>query len=205
MHWHYPECPGKAAIRTPLWGKRRLAHPSGRSKAYLANIVSIDDVLYAIGGTHHEPTLLASTDAVHFHKRKTPEVPGLRGILALDDERPYAAAILLVSANASGKIEMLSMLHGEIVSVNSQDLHLLLIVVALLYALRYRDAGQFRDLSVAVLTLSLGLAHHLTIVLFWPASAQEVTARLRSLRMRIAVNGTIWVITAKRDRERPGR
>ena len=43
------------------------------------------------------------------------------------------------------------------------------------------------------------------IVLFWPASAQEVTARLRSLRTRIAVNGTIWVITAKRDRERPGR
>jgi ABC-type Mn2+/Zn2+ transport system permease subunit len=37
----------------------------------------------------------------------------------------YALSILFVSANASGKIEMLSMLHGEIVSVTSQDLRLL--------------------------------------------------------------------------------
>jgi ABC-type Mn2+/Zn2+ transport system permease subunit len=44
----------------------------------------------------------------------------------------YAAAILLVAYNATGKIEMLSMLHGEIVSVTPQDLHLLITMYALL-------------------------------------------------------------------------
>jgi ABC-type Mn2+/Zn2+ transport system permease subunit len=44
----------------------------------------------------------------------------------------YAAAILLVSANPSGKIEVLNMLQGEIVAVNSRDLHLLLGVFAIL-------------------------------------------------------------------------
>jgi ABC-type Mn2+/Zn2+ transport system permease subunit len=44
----------------------------------------------------------------------------------------YAAAILLVAANPIGKIEMLSMLHGEIVSVSTQDMRLLLGVYALL-------------------------------------------------------------------------
>lgn len=44
----------------------------------------------------------------------------------------YAASILLVASNANGRIEMLSMLHGEIVSVNSQDLHILLVAYALL-------------------------------------------------------------------------
>ena len=42
----------------------------------------------------------------------------------------YAASILFVASNASGKIEMLNMLHGEIVSVSSYDLHLLLLVYA---------------------------------------------------------------------------
>jgi ABC-type Mn2+/Zn2+ transport system permease subunit len=44
----------------------------------------------------------------------------------------YAASILLVASNASGKIEMLSMLHGEIVSVNARDVHLLLCIYTLL-------------------------------------------------------------------------
>ena len=44
----------------------------------------------------------------------------------------YASSILLVASNAAGKIEMLNMLHGEIVSVSSHDLHLLLFVYALL-------------------------------------------------------------------------
>jgi ABC-type Mn2+/Zn2+ transport system permease subunit len=42
----------------------------------------------------------------------------------------YAAAILFVASNASGEIEMLGMLHGEIVSVTARDLHLLLFIYA---------------------------------------------------------------------------
>src|SRR5438132_538263 len=44
----------------------------------------------------------------------------------------YAASILLVASNPTGKIEMLSMLHGEIVSVSSHDVHLLIMIYAFL-------------------------------------------------------------------------
>jgi ABC-type Mn2+/Zn2+ transport system permease subunit len=44
----------------------------------------------------------------------------------------YAASILFVAANAGGKIELLNMLHGEIVSVTSHDLHVLLSMYGLL-------------------------------------------------------------------------
>ncbi len=44
----------------------------------------------------------------------------------------YALAIMLVFANPTGKIEVLNMLHGEIVSVSPQDLHLLLGVFSVL-------------------------------------------------------------------------
>jgi len=43
------------------------------------------------------------------------------------------------------------------------------------------------------------------VVLYWPRSASEVTARLRALRKRIVESGGIWVISAKRDQERKGR
>lgn len=43
------------------------------------------------------------------------------------------------------------------------------------------------------------------VIVFWPNSAQDVTAGLRSMRGRMVVNGGIWVITAKRDKERAGR
>jgi hypothetical protein len=43
------------------------------------------------------------------------------------------------------------------------------------------------------------------LVLYWPRSASEVTARLRALRKRIAETGGIWVISAKRGQERKGR
>ena len=43
------------------------------------------------------------------------------------------------------------------------------------------------------------------VVLYWPRSASEVTARLRALRKRIVEAGGIWVISAKRDHERKGR
>ena len=44
----------------------------------------------------------------------------------------YAASILLVASNAEGKIEMLNMLHGEIVAISSSDLHLMMGFYALL-------------------------------------------------------------------------
>ncbi|MBI4061070.1 MAG: metal ABC transporter permease [Elusimicrobia bacterium] len=46
----------------------------------------------------------------------------------------YAAAILLVSANPNGKVELLGLLHGEVVSVTEQDLGLLLRAYAALGA-----------------------------------------------------------------------
>jgi len=44
----------------------------------------------------------------------------------------FACSILFVSSNPTGKIELLSLLHGEIVSVSSNDLHLLLSSYAVL-------------------------------------------------------------------------
>lgn len=43
------------------------------------------------------------------------------------------------------------------------------------------------------------------VVLYWPKTASEVTAQLRILRKRIVESGSIWVITAKRDKEREDR
>jgi hypothetical protein len=43
------------------------------------------------------------------------------------------------------------------------------------------------------------------VVLYWPRSASEITARLRVLRKRIVEAGGIWVISAKRGQERTGR
>jgi hypothetical protein len=48
-------------------------------------------------------------------------------------------------------------------------------------------------------------AEEADIVVYWPASAKEVTPKLRSLRVRMAPIGGLWVITAKRDKERTGR
>jgi hypothetical protein len=43
------------------------------------------------------------------------------------------------------------------------------------------------------------------VVLYWPRTAGEVTRDLTALRERISQNAGIWVISAKRGRERPGR
>jgi len=45
----------------------------------------------------------------------------------------------------------------------------------------------------------------LDVVVYWPASANQVTPTLRRLRARMVPTGAIWVITAKRDKERAGR
>jgi hypothetical protein len=43
------------------------------------------------------------------------------------------------------------------------------------------------------------------VVIYWAASAKEVTPELRALKKRLVPAGGIWVITAKRDKDRPGR
>ena len=59
----------------------------------------------------------------------------------------YAASILLVASNATGKIEMLNLLHGEIVSVNGHDLHLLLGIYVLLTGMLVVFNRQFLLIS----------------------------------------------------------
>lgn len=54
-----------------------------------------------------------------------------------------AASILLVSANAEGKIELLGLLHGEVVSVTTHDLRILIAAFALLAALLAAFHRQF--------------------------------------------------------------
>jgi hypothetical protein len=43
------------------------------------------------------------------------------------------------------------------------------------------------------------------VVLYWPRSASDLTAKLKALRKRIVESGGIWVISAKRGQERTGR
>jgi hypothetical protein len=43
------------------------------------------------------------------------------------------------------------------------------------------------------------------VVLYWPKTAGEITGQLRALRKRMTESGGIWVISAKRERERRGR
>jgi hypothetical protein len=38
------------------------------------------------------------------------------------------------------------------------------------------------------------------VILYWPQTAEEITLTLKALRGRIAPNGGIWVITAKRGK-----
>jgi hypothetical protein len=43
------------------------------------------------------------------------------------------------------------------------------------------------------------------VVLFWPNAATDVTRELSALRKRIDQSAGVWVISAKRGHERPGR
>ena len=43
------------------------------------------------------------------------------------------------------------------------------------------------------------------VIVFWPTRAQDVTVGLRKLRERLVPAGGIWVISAKREKDRPGR
>ncbi len=60
---------------------------------------------------------------------------------------------------------------SQCVRVEVYSLHLLLALTALWAALRFRATGNSRWLYAAALAFSLGLAHHLTIVLLAPALA----------------------------------
>jgi hypothetical protein len=62
--------------------------------------------------------------------------------------------------------------------VEVYSLHVLLAAVLLLGCLRYRHTGNVGWLAAAVLAGSLGLAHHLTIVLVVPAALVLVGSRL---------------------------
>ncbi|MBV9079635.1 MAG: metal ABC transporter permease [Elusimicrobia bacterium] len=55
----------------------------------------------------------------------------------------YAVSILFVAGNANGKVEMLSMLNGEIVSVSASDLELLLVAYGILTVLLFLFNRQF--------------------------------------------------------------
>ena len=43
------------------------------------------------------------------------------------------------------------------------------------------------------------------VIVFWPTKAQEITVGIRRMRRRMTPSGGLWVITAKRDKDRPGR
>ena len=43
------------------------------------------------------------------------------------------------------------------------------------------------------------------IVVYWPTSAKDVTPALRRLRARMTPSGGLWVVSAKRAKERAGR
>jgi ABC-type Mn2+/Zn2+ transport system permease subunit len=77
----------------------------------------------------------------------------------------YAAAILFVASNAAGKIEMLNMLHGEIVSVSAYDLHLMLLVYAMLALMLLMFNRQFVLVSFDRQSAAVMGKH----VLFWDA------------------------------------
>jgi ABC-type Mn2+/Zn2+ transport system permease subunit len=55
----------------------------------------------------------------------------------------YAVSILLVSSNPLGKIEMLNMLHGEIVAINPKDLQILLVTFGALSLILGAFHNQF--------------------------------------------------------------
>ncbi|MBM3458228.1 MAG: DUF2723 domain-containing protein, partial [Armatimonadetes bacterium] len=58
---------------------------------------------------------------------------------------------------------------SQSVRVEVYSLHVLLLLTALLGAVRYRSSGATRDLLVAALGGSLGLAHHLSVALLAPS------------------------------------
>lgn len=76
------------------------------------------------------------------------------------------STIAAVAGAASLGLSRLFWVQSNRVEVYS--LHLLIGITAILFALRWRETGRLRELQFACLAVGLGLAHHLTIVLWVP-------------------------------------
>lgn len=68
-----------------------------------------------------------------------------------------------------------------------------------------RDAELARRIRAKAGRPAARAGEPVDVVVYWPSTASEITARLRSLKTRLVPAGGIWVISAKRDRERAGR
>jgi hypothetical protein len=68
-----------------------------------------------------------------------------------------------------------------------------------------KDADLVRRIRRKVGRPQARSAEQADIVVYWPNSGRDVTPTLRRLRARMTPSGGVWVITAKRDKERAGR
>ena len=76
---------------------------------------------------------------------------------------------------------------------------------AVLFEGTKKDADLVRRIRAKAGRPAARAGEQADVIVFWPTRAQAVTEGLRSMRARMTVDGAIWVITAKRDKDRPGR
>ena len=62
-----------------------IVNPAEADAGFVSRLSVGEGYVYASGGTHHAPLFLASSNARVFHPRTTPETPGLRHHLVVDD------------------------------------------------------------------------------------------------------------------------
>ena len=76
---------------------------------------------------------------------------------------------------------------------------------AVLFAGTKRDADLTKRIRAKAGRPAARAGEPADVIVFWPSNRTEITATLRALRPRLVPSGGIWVMTAKRDKERPGR
>lgn len=76
---------------------------------------------------------------------------------------------------------------------------------AVLYEGVKKDADLVRRIRARAGRPPARAGEQADVIVFWARSARDVTAVLRRLRGRMTPAGGLWVITAKRDKERAGR
>lgn len=76
---------------------------------------------------------------------------------------------------------------------------------AVLLAGTKRDTGLVKRIRAKAGRPAARASEPVDVIVFWPRNGAEITSTLRSLRARLVPSGGVWVITAKRDRDRPGR
>jgi len=76
---------------------------------------------------------------------------------------------------------------------------------AVLYEGAKKDADLVRRIRAKAGRPPARPGEQADVIMFWPGSAQEVTPALRRLRNRMTPTAGLWVVTAKRDKERAGR